>query len=216
MGLLPYSLCICFLLLHILLLCLLFLSVMVGAGGNSSIVFDLRLVSIIFWQRSHFAPFVFLGVFFASIFVLFYSIFKWGSQQFVVVKLWRKRAGPVRGSALARQLAPTFQARIGLLLFAQLIYNSWWGCERGVNVSGGRRNIKVRCLLAESCQFPSTELLQSEERSDLHQMFILACPRVEVTPLIKDMCALMFYSSFMRQAYLNYLSALIVYVCNLD
>lgn len=83
-------------------------------------------------------------------------------------------------------------------------------------MSGGRRNIKVRCLLAKRCQLPSAELLQSEERSDLHQMFIHACPEVEVTPLIKDMSALMFYSSFMRQAYLNYLSALILYVCNLD
>lgn len=144
------------------------------------------------------SPFVFY------IFVLFHSIFKWGSQHFVVVKLQRKRAGPVRGSALTRQLGPTFQARIGLMPFAQLIYNSWWGCERGVNVSGGRRNIKVCCLLAERCRLPSTELLQIEEGSDLHQMFIHPCPGIEVTPLIKDMSALMFYSSFMRQANLNY------------
>lgn len=206
MGLLPYSLCICFLLLHILLLCLVFLGVMVGAGGNSSIVFDLRLVSIIFWQKSHFAPLLFSP----SLFPFIPSLN--GAQHFVVVKLQRKRAGPVRGSALARQLAPTFQVRIGLLPFAQMIYNSWWGCERGVNVSGGRRNVKVCCLLVERCRLSLAGLLQSEERggwSDLHQMFICACPGDEVTMLIKDLSALMFYSSFMRQAYLNNLSALI-------
>lgn len=43
-------------------------------------------------------------------------------------------------------------------------------------------------------------------------MFICGCPGVRVTALIKDMSALMFYSSFMRQPYLNYLSALILYV----
>lgn len=61
-------------------------------------------------------------------------------------------------------------------------------------------------------------LLQSEERrgsSDLHQMFISGCPGVAVTTLIKDLSALMFYSSFMRQPYLNYLSALILYVYKL-
>lgn len=122
--------------------------------------------------------------------------------QHFVVKLQRKRAGPVRGSALARQLAPTFQVRIGLLPFAQMIYNSWWGCERGVNVSGGRRNVKVYCLLAKKRWLSFAELVQREERggwSDLHQMFIRACPGDVVTTLIKDLSALMFYSSFMRQ-----------------
>lgn len=46
-------------------------------------------------------------------------------------------------------------------------------------------------------------------------MFICACPEVVVTTLIKDLSALMFYSSFMRQPYLNYLSALILYVYKL-
>lgn len=169
---------------------------MAGAGGSSPIVFDLLLVSIIFWQKSHFTPFLFSP----SLFAFTPSLNR--AQHFVVVKLQRKRAGPVRGSALARQLAPTFQVRIGLLPFAQMIYNSWWGCERGVNVSGGRRNVKVYCLLAKKRRLSFAELLQSEERggwSDLHQMFILACPGVLVTTLIKDLSALMFYSFFMRQ-----------------
>lgn len=46
-------------------------------------------------------------------------------------------------------------------------------------------------------------------------MFICACSGVVVTTLIKDLSALMFYSSFMRQPYLNYLSALILYVYKL-
>lgn len=36
-----------------------------------------------------------------------------------------------------------------------------------------------------------------------------------MTTLIKDLSALMFYSSFMKQLYLNYLSALILYVYKL-
>lgn len=36
-----------------------------------------------------------------------------------------------------------------------------------------------------------------------------------MTTLIKDLSEVMFYSSFMRQPYLNYLSALILYVYKL-
>lgn len=85
----------------------------------------------------------------------------------------RKRAGPVRGSALARQLAPTFQVRIGLLPFAQMIYNSWWGCERGVNVSGGRRNVKVHCLLAFFGWF-------CRERKEEDDLIFIKCSSVAV------------------------------------
>lgn len=46
-------------------------------------------------------------------------------------------------------------------------------------------------------------------------MFICACPGVLVTRLIKALSEVMFYSSFMRQPYLNYLSALILYVYKL-
>ncbi len=46
-------------------------------------------------------------------------------------------------------------------------------------------------------------------------MFICARPGVLVTTLIKDLSVLMFYLSFMRQPYLNYLSALILYVYKL-
>lgn len=137
------------------------------------------------------------------------------------MSLWSckgKEPGPVRGSALARQLAPTFQERIGLSPFAQMIYNSWWGCERGVNVSGGRRNVKVYCLLAKRRQLFFCWAFAEWGRgrwSDVHQMFICARPGVVVTTLIKDLSALMFYSYFMRQPYLNYLSALILYIYKL-
>lgn len=76
-------------------------------------------------------------------------------------------------------------------------------------MSAGRRNVKVYCLLAKRCWLSFAELLQSE---DLHQMFICACPGVVVTTPIKDFYAPMFYSYFMRQPYLNYLTALILYM----
>ena len=40
----------------------------------------------------------------------------------------------------------------------------------------------------------------------------LACPAVVVTMLIKNLSALMFYSSFMGQQFLHYLPALILHV----
>lgn len=43
--------------------------------------------------------------------------------------------------------------RAGLSLFVQMIYNSWQGCKRGANVSGGRRHVKTLftgCLYTES------------------------------------------------------------------
>lgn len=51
----------------------------------------------------------------------------------------------------ARQLAPTFQTRIGLVEFSlvQIIYIIHVGVWGGVNVSDDWRNLKVGCLLVE-------------------------------------------------------------------
>lgn len=193
MGLLPYSLCICFLLPRIFFF--FFVPLIPGitgaAGGNSPILFDLRLVSIIFWQKSHFIPLLFPRCLFPRI--------NWRGGG------WSFCRRDDAHQTTSRKLGVE---RAGLSPFVQMIYNSWQGCKGGVNVSGGRRNVKAPCLLAVFM------CLQSREWGwwfDLHQMFH-ACPAVVVTTLIKDLSALMFYSSFMGQQSLNYLSALILHV----
>lgn len=128
---------------------------------------------------------------------MFVPWYKLGGDHFVAMMLWKEKSSPDNLGV----------ERAGLSPFVQMIYNLWQGCKRGVNVSGGKRNVKATCLLAVFM------LLQSQEWGwwfDLRQIFH-ACPAVVVT-MTKDLSALMFYSSFMGQQSLNYLSAWILHV----
>lgn len=182
MGLLPYSLCICFLLPYFFFLLFFFCTSYSQHNGCcwrkfSPIFFDLRLVSIIFWQKSHFIPLLFPRCLFPRINLLGGGWSFWCCDA--------AEGKELSAHQTTRQLPTSWELRE---------LDSRAGC---IIHARGVREVSTCVKSCKSALFTGCLYTLSQEWGwwfDLHQMFH-PCPAVVVTMLIKDLSALMFYSS---------------------